>query len=122
MQQMTVNQMNELNTYQLTGSSSVYNPFTKLRNFSLNFQKTQELRSDIHLLKALGAKDTPVLYPQLDADTTQKNLVSETDKLMVMGEHEEDKLKEFDLDFSADAFENKLFDENRWKGWDDERS
>ena len=79
-------------------------------------------------MRQLNAKDTPLVSSDANYGGvrpklyTSDSLVSETDKLMVMGEHEEAKLKQFDLDFSSDAFENKLFNEDRWKGWDDERS
>ena len=112
---------------EVTGVGSMFNPFKKLRDFSIKFEKTQELRSDIQLLKSLNAKNAPSVKTLPHASpqivSPDERLVSDTDKLMLMAKNEERSLNgDIDFDFTAEAFENKLFDEERWKGWDDERS
>jgi hypothetical protein len=84
--------------------------FAPIRPFTIrprtNLKQIKELKSDIDLLKSIGAKDTPTMsgFHSSTAFSTplvikNDSLVVEADRLMVMSEQEERLLKQYELDF-----------------------
>jgi hypothetical protein len=61
LQRLAVDQVARAEIYQVTGQPLGYNPFQKMRQLSINYEKTQELRDDISMLKQINAKDIPKL-------------------------------------------------------------